>query len=100
MDVLKAYAEQNGIANSAPADLIKDPRIISLIEHEVDQCTRDLSQYEKVKAVLLLDREMTVENGELTPTLKVKRRVVVDKHKKLIDRLYAEKEASFTASQS
>ncbi len=100
MDVLKAYAEQNGVAYNEAAEFIKDPKIIGLIEGEVDKFTSDLSQYEKVKAVLLLDREMTIESGELTPTLKVKRRVVVDKHKKLIDRLYAEKEASFTASQS
>ena len=70
----------------------KDPKIIDLIEKEVEMRTTDLSQYEKIKAVLLLPRELTVEGGELTPTLKVKRRVVVEKNKGQIDRLYASKE--------
>jgi long-chain acyl-CoA synthetase len=97
-DALKAYAEQNGIAYASLTELIKNPKIVGLIESEVDKFTGDLSHYEKVKAVLLLDREMTIESGELTPTLKVKRRVVVDKHQKLIDRLYAEKEALSTTT--
>lgn len=98
MDALQAYAAQNGIATNDTAQLLKNPKIIGLMEKEVEKCTSDLSHYERVKAVLLLDRELTIESGELTPTLKVKRRVVVEKHKKLIDRLYAEKEASHAAS--
>ncbi len=98
VDALRAYADQNGISYGDTAELLKNPGIISLIENEVDKCTSDMSHYEKVKAVLLLDRELTIESGELTPTLKVKRRVVVEKYKKLIDRLYAEKEALFTTT--
>jgi long-chain acyl-CoA synthetase len=96
MDALRLYAAQNGIADGDGSDLLRNPRVINLIENEVDKCTGDFSHYEKVKAVLLLDREMTVESGELTPTLKVKRRVVVDKYKQSIDQLYAEKESHYT----
>ncbi len=92
MDILQAYASQNGIEASSPGELIRHPKIVGLIENEVDKNTGEFSQYEKIKAVLLLDHEMTVESGELTPTLKVKRRVVVEKHKKAIDHLYHEKE--------
>lgn len=99
MDVLKAYAEQSGIAVGTPAELIAHPKIIGLIEKEIAQCTEELSQYEKIKAVLLLDHELTVESGELTPTLKVKRRVVVEKHKKAIDQLYHERESAHTATE-
>lgn len=99
LDTLKAYAEQLGIKASSPAELIAHPQIVSLIENEVAQHTAELSQYEKIKAVLLLDHELTVESGELTPTLKVKRRVVVEKHKKAIDRLYHEKEAAQAAAE-
>ncbi len=99
LDTLKAYAEQLGIKASSPAELIAHPQIVSLIENEVAQHTAELSQYEKIKAVLLLDHELTVESGELTPTLKVKRRVVVEKHKKAIDRLYHEKEAAHAAAE-
>jgi long-chain acyl-CoA synthetase len=91
MDALRAYARRHGIA-AEESELIKHPEISDLIEKEVESLTTDLSQYEKIKAVLLLPRELTVEDGELTPTLKVKRRVVVEKNKELIDWLYASKE--------
>ncbi len=94
MDLLQSYAKEHGIAAGSPAELLKKPEILAFFEKEIDTHTTDLSQYEKIKAILLLDRELSIENGELTPTLKVKRRVVVDKNKKLIDRLYQEKEAA------
>jgi len=99
LDVLKAHAEQLGISAGTNAELIAHPQIVSLIENEIAQNTAELAQYEKIKAVLLLDQELTVESGELTPTLKVKRRVVVEKHKKAIDRLYHEKEAAHAAAE-
>lgn len=92
MDALRAYARRQGIV-AEESELIKRPEIIDLIEKEVETGTTDLSQYERIKAVLLLPRELTVEGGELTPTLKVKRRVVVEKNKDQIDRLYSLKES-------
>src|SRR5215831_1485113 len=92
MDSLRAYARRHGIA-AEESELIKHPDISDLIEKEVESLTTDLSQYEKIKAVLLLPRELTVEGGELTPTLKVKRRVVVERNKEQIDWLYASKES-------
>jgi long-chain acyl-CoA synthetase len=92
MDALRAYARRQGIV-AEESELINHPEIIDLIEKEVESLTTDLSQYEKIKAVLLLPRELTVEGGELTPTLKVKRRVVVEKNSQRIDRLYASKES-------
>ena len=92
MEALRAYAQQQGIAG-ADAELIKHPKIITLIENEVDNYTSDLSRFEKIKAVLLLPRELTVESGEMTPTLKVKRRVVVGNYKQQIDQLYAARES-------
>ncbi len=99
LDAVSAYAEQLGIKTGSPAELIAHPQIVKLFETEIAQNTADLSQYEKIKAVLLLDHELTVESGELTPTLKVKRRVVVEKHKKAIDQLYQEKEATHVAAE-
>jgi long-chain acyl-CoA synthetase len=92
MDALRAYARRQGIV-AEESELTSRPEIISLIEKEVEMYTTDLSQYEKIKAVLLLPRELTVEGGELTPTLKVKRRIVVEKNQKQIDRLYSLKES-------
>jgi long-chain acyl-CoA synthetase len=99
MEALRAYAAQHGIADGDGSELLKQPGIINMMEKEVERCTGDFSHFEKIKAILLIDREMTIENGELTPTLKVRRRIVVDNHKKSIDQLYAEKEAHYTTKQ-
>ncbi len=97
IDALRAYARRQGIA-ADDSDLIRRPEIVSLIESEVDTRTNDLSQYEKIKAVLLLPRELTIESGELTPTLKVKRRIVVENNKEQIDQLYAAKETNYNSN--
>ncbi|MBD0371982.1 MAG: long-chain fatty acid--CoA ligase [Pyrinomonadaceae bacterium] len=89
---LQSYVQLKGLDARTPAELIKQPRIINLFERQVNAYTKDLAQFEKVKRIALLDRELTIEGGELTPTLKVKRRVVDEKYKDLIDRLYEEAE--------
>ncbi|MFN0121966.1 MAG: AMP-dependent synthetase/ligase [Blastocatellia bacterium] len=96
MDALTAWAATSQISSLNTAQLLTHPRVITLLEQEVDQCTPDLAHYEKIKAVALLENEMTIENGELTPTLKVKRRVVMDKYRTLIDQLYAGQEQRHT----
>jgi long-chain acyl-CoA synthetase len=60
-----------------------------LIERQIADLTQNLSQYEKVKKVWLLENELTVEGGELTPTLKIKRRVVNEKYADVIERIYS-----------
>ncbi|HKR01039.1 MAG TPA: long-chain fatty acid--CoA ligase [Pyrinomonadaceae bacterium] len=87
---LRAYAELKGIDARTPAELSRHPRIINLFERQVAQWTPNLAQYERVKRIALLEDELTIENDELTPTLKVKRRVVDEKYRDVIDRLYAE----------
>jgi long-chain acyl-CoA synthetase len=97
MDALKSYAAHKQIAYSNPAELLSNPQIIDLFERQVAKHTPELAQFEKIKGVGLIEKEMTIESGELTPTLKVKRRVVMEKYKDLISRLYAEKEAQYAA---
>ncbi len=71
-----------------PADLLKMPDVVAKIETEVMGTLRDLASYEMPKKLLLLDHDFTIEGGELTPTLKVKRRIVEEKHQARIDALY------------
>jgi long-chain acyl-CoA synthetase len=87
---LHSYAQLKGIEASTPAALCRHPRILDLFQRQVDSYTKDLAQYERVKRVALLEHELTIEGGELTPTLKVKRRVVDEKYRDLIDRMYEE----------
>jgi long-chain acyl-CoA synthetase len=89
-DQLDAYAKHKGIARQSPADYCTDPRIIDLIERQVQKQTIGLAQFEKVKKVRLLPNELTIEGGELTPTLKVKRRVVDEKYAPIIDEIYSD----------
>ena len=87
---VESYAQLKGIKGSH-AELCKHPRIIDLFERQIAGLTTDLAQYERVKKVALLENELTIEGGELTPTLKVKRRVVDEKYREVIDQLYEER---------
>ena len=91
---LRSYAELKALDARTPVDLINHPRIINLFERQVAAHTPDLAQFERVKRIALLENELTIEGGELTPTLKVKRRVIDEKYADVIDRLYAEAEKS------
>jgi long-chain acyl-CoA synthetase len=67
---------------------VRDPRVVALYDATVKGLSQHLAPFERIKKIALLSREFTLEAGELTPTLKVKRRVVEQKYKDVIDRLY------------
>ena len=71
-------------------ELIHRPDVLALYQEIIDALNRELSQFERIKTLALLPTEFTVETGELTPTLKVKRKVVEQKWRKEIEELYRE----------
>ncbi len=85
---LESYADLKGLKFRTRAEFCQSPRIIDLFERQIAERTQDLAQFEKIKRIALIDQELTVESGELTPTLKVKRRVVDEKYGDVIDRIY------------
>ena len=87
-DKLESYAKANKISFSSREELLNNEKILNKIEEEMAKSTVDLSRYEKVKKFALLKRDFEIEKGELTPTLKVKRNIVEDKYKTLIDSFY------------
>lgn len=87
---LQSYAELKGMPERKPSELINHPRILDLMQRQVDSHCEGLAQFERVKRVALLENELTIDGGEMTPTLKVKRRVVDEKYRDVIDRLYSE----------
>lgn len=89
---LANYARLKNLDLKTPREFCESERIVNLFEREIEKLTKDLSQYEKVKKIALLENELTVEGGELTPTLKIKRRVVDEKYQDLIEKIYAEAE--------
>ncbi|HXG65521.1 MAG TPA: long-chain fatty acid--CoA ligase [Blastocatellia bacterium] len=97
MELLKSYAALKGISYRDEEDLVRNPAIIDLIERQVDKYTGELARFEKVKKVALLKDELTIASGELTPTLKPRRRFIETKYAALIDRLYIEEGAQAAA---
>jgi long-chain acyl-CoA synthetase len=89
---LRAYAEFKGLDARTPEELCRDERVLDLMRRQVETQCADLSRYERVKRIALLPTELSVEGGEMTPTLKVKRRVVDQKYREVIDHLYDEAE--------
>jgi long-chain acyl-CoA synthetase len=87
---LESYCKLKGIEFKSHSELCHHPRIIDLIQRQIDGLTPNLAKYEKIKKVALLENEFTIEGGELTPTLKVKRRVIDQKYRDVIEKLYAE----------
>jgi long-chain acyl-CoA synthetase len=87
-DALRAYAKSLSIETKDSRELSRHPRIIEYFKKKIDEVTRELAPHEKIKKIALLDQEFSVEGGELTPTLKVRRKFVEDKHREVINALY------------
>jgi long-chain acyl-CoA synthetase len=87
---LESYCKLKGIEVQSRSEMCRHPRIIDLLQRQIDGLTPNLARYEKIKKVALLENEFTIEGGELTPTLKIKRRVIDDKYRDIIEKLYEE----------
>ena len=68
--------------------------MVNFLKAEVDRSTPNLAQYERIKRIALLDRDFEIEKGEMTPSLKVKRRIVEQKYKAVLDALYEQERNS------
>ncbi len=87
---LEAEARQARIEFSSPAQLAAHPWTHARIEREIERLTEDLAQYEKIKRFAVLDQDFTFGNGELTYTLKLKRRIIDERYRATIAQLYAD----------
>jgi len=87
---LESYCKLKGIQVRSRSELCHHPRIIDLIQRQIEALNPNLAKYEKIKKVALLENEFTIEGGELTPTLKVKRRIIDEKYRDVIEKLYEE----------
>src|SRR6185436_15844856 len=87
-DSLRGYGKSLSIEAKEPRELARHPRIVEYFKKKIDEVTKELPPHEKIKQIALLDQEFSVEGGELTPTLKVRRKFVEDKHREVINSLY------------
>jgi len=86
---LKLFARENHLAAKSAEDLIKEPAVVELIQKEVEKHQGTFSHYEQIQKFRLLAHPFSVENGMLTPTMKVKRKAVVSTYAALIEQMYA-----------
>ncbi len=92
--LLDDWARANNVAFSSHQELINNVHVRGLYEGIVADANQNLARFEKLKRVLLVADEFSPENGALTPTLKLRRRVVEDRYHRLIEEMYAQAEAS------
>jgi long-chain acyl-CoA synthetase len=99
-DNLERWAQERGLTYGTRAELIALADVRAKVEREVMSQLRDLAKFETPKKVVLLENDFTIESGELTPTLKVKRRVVEKHYKDQIDAAYAAADAMTASIES
>ena len=88
--LLEEYSKANGIEYGSMEELCADKRINEMIKERIDTLQQQLAYYEQVKRFTILPKPFSMENGELTNTLKLKRRVVNENYKAAIDKMYEE----------
>lgn len=89
---LIAYAKKQGTSFDNNEDLIKKPEIISFYKNKIDTLMKDYARVEQIRKFVLLPREFSIESGELTPTLKMKRKVINNNFSSEIESMYKDKE--------
>lgn len=86
---LQQYAQQQGIDVANRGTLVRHARIVSMMENEVDSACQGLARHERVKKVALLEEEFSIDKGEITPTMKVRRREVEKRYADRIEEIYS-----------
>ncbi len=85
---LKVWAKQNNISFGTIHDLVRNPAVLEMFKRIVEEYNQQFNHVEQIKKFELCPTEWTVDGGELTPTLKLKRKVIMEKYKDAIERIY------------
>jgi len=87
---LEEFAKQHGIHFASRKALLEKPEVVALYKKRIELASQELASYEKVRRFALLEEPFTQEEGELTPTLKIRRKVISERRRHVIERLYAD----------
>jgi long-chain acyl-CoA synthetase len=87
-EAIEKWAKEKGIAYSSWEDLCTKPQVVEMVKGIVDEKNKGLASFESIKKFAIIPQDFTQETGELTPTLKVKRKVVTDKYRSILDGFY------------
>ena len=90
---LRQYAAANELDCPSDTELCRHKKITELLEREVQDACKDMPRYEQVKKIAVLDQEFSIEKGEITPTMKVRRREVEKLYAQQIEKIYSEPRA-------
>jgi len=85
---VEKFASENGLSYRSYSELLKNQAVYEWLKGRLNSMTEGLAQYERIKYFALLDHELTLDAGELTPTFKVKRKFVTEKYRDVIESLY------------
>jgi len=88
-DAMAGWAAENAMADASYAEIVTSPAALAMVQGYVDQLNAKLNPWETVKKFVILPRDLSIEEGDLTPSMKLKRRVVADKFKDELDSLYS-----------
>jgi long-chain acyl-CoA synthetase len=88
MEELHAYAKQHNISYNNDKELTAHEQILKLFEKEINDCQRHHAKYERVRKFTLMDTPFTIEKGEMTPSLKLRRKIIEEKYRDLIYKMY------------
>jgi len=86
---LKEWCDQHSVSYNGNESIIKNEKVLALIRDTVERYNQNFNQVEQIKKFELMPREWSVEGGELTPTLKLKRKVILEKYKDAVERIYS-----------
>ncbi len=89
-DAIQGWAEEHGLGGKSYAEIVADPQTREMVSDYIDDLNGQLNRWETIKKFELLDHDLSVESGELTPSMKVKRNVVEQNYAGVIDKLYAD----------
>jgi long-chain acyl-CoA synthetase len=87
---LKSWCDKNGIAFSSNEQLICEPKVIEKYKDVVDERNTKFGHSDQIKKFKLLPEEWTIQDGQLTPTMKLKRKVILTKYSAHIDEMYSD----------
>lgn len=86
---LTEWCLKHGVAAKTPAEMVKNAEVQKLFRDAIDEKNKNFGQWETIKKFELMETEWSIDGGELTPTMKVKRKVVLEKYKDLIEKMYS-----------
>jgi len=89
-DFVKEWANQKGLSFSSNEELCKNEKVINRIMEDIKRINENFGNWEQVKKIVLLSKEMSVDSGELTPTLKLKRKIINENYASEIEAIYGE----------